>query len=170
VRKKCRLKATDGQTRCKRRVLARPWSITTFQRSGSGNTSTTTPQRRGTRGRTLCERKVDMLAAATRGNLSFNEGARRGRRQTPLGVGSREPEPVQYRTWPADPGSVANLYCIGSSQHRPGVVARCCRPSLLLHPRAVGEDRQCCCCCLVMLLAAVVVEWHLSRVPFAVAA
>jgi hypothetical protein len=130
---------------------------------------TTTRRCRGTRGRLCCARKVDMLAAVTRGPLSCNEGTGRSARQTSLGVESREPEPMQYRTWPADPGSVANLYSIGSSQRCPGVVARGCRPSLLLHPRAAGGDRQ-CCVCLVMLFAAVEAERHLLRPLSAVVA
>jgi hypothetical protein len=106
------------------------------------------------RGRSLSVRKVDVLSAVTRGTPASLRALAAAEDKTSLGVESREPEPMQYRPWPADPGSVANLYSVGSSQHRPGVVARCCRPLLrfILAPyagtdmlRILGDALHCCC-------------------------
>lgn len=89
----------------------------------------------------------------------------------PLGVESKEPDQAIYDL-AADPGSVANLYSgFGSSQHRPGVVARCCRLSSLPHPHAaVGTDNAAAAVALVMFFAPVAVVLrhpHPSRLPSA---
>jgi hypothetical protein len=84
-------------------------------------------------------------------------------RPTPLDVEGALP---CHAIWDlAVPGSVANLYSAGSSQHRPGVVARRCRPSPLPHPRAAGGDKP-CCCCLVVLHAVLEVEGTRHSIPY----